>query len=141
MKVATWRGEANFTIDEAPDPVPEAGQVVIKVDTVGICGSDVHLTQGLFPGEPPRVLGHEFSGEIVETGPDPALDGVVRWRRADLKRVIEERFGVVYAERTISDLLARLSFSYISGRPQHPRQDPQVLETFKKTSPAHSQPT
>ena len=79
--------------------------------------------------------------EIVETGPDPALEGVVRWRRVDLKRVIEERFGVVYAERTISDLLARLSFSYITGRPQHPRQDPQVLETFKKTSPARSQPT
>jgi len=79
--------------------------------------------------------------EIVETGPDPALDGVVRWRRVDLKRVIEERFGVVYAERTISDLLARLSFSHISGRPQHPRQDPQALEAFKKTSPARWQPT
>jgi len=78
--------------------------------------------------------------EIVETGPDPAVDGVVRWRRIDLKRVIEERFGVVYAERTISDLLARLSFSYISGRPQHPRQDPCGLDGFKKTSPARSQP-
>ena len=79
--------------------------------------------------------------EIVETGPDPATDGVVRWRRVDLKRVIEARFGVVYSERTISDLLARLSFSYISGRPQHPRQDQRVLEGFKKTSPAPSQPT
>ena len=74
--------------------------------------------------------------EIVETGPDPALDGVVRWRRVDLQRVIEERFGVSYSERAISDLLRALSFSYISGRPQHPRQDPRVLEAFKKTSPA-----
>jgi len=79
--------------------------------------------------------------KIVETGPDPAVDGVVRWRRIDLKRVIEDRFGVVYSERAISDLLARLSFSYISGRPQHPHQDEPVLETFKKTSPARSQPT
>jgi len=79
--------------------------------------------------------------EIVETGPDPATDGVVRWRRIDLKRVIEARFGVVYSERTISDLLATLSFSYISGRPQHPRQDQRVLEGFKKTSRAPSQPT
>jgi transposase len=79
--------------------------------------------------------------EIVETGPDPAVDGVVRWRRIDLKRVIEERFGVVYSERAISDLLKRLSFSHISGRPQHPRQDAAVLEAFKKTSPARSQPT
>jgi transposase len=73
---------------------------------------------------------------IVETGPDPKVDGVVRWRRIDLKRVIEERFGVTYSERAISDLLAQLAFSYISGRPQHPRQDERVLEAFKKTSPA-----
>jgi transposase len=74
--------------------------------------------------------------EIVETGPDPKVDGVVRWRRIDLKRVIEERFGVVYSERAISDLLAQLAFSYISGRPRHPRQDERVLEAFKKTSRA-----
>ena len=79
--------------------------------------------------------------EIVATGPDRATDGVVRWRRVDLKRVIEERFGVVYSERAITDLLKALSFSYISGRPQHPGQDEPVLETFKKTSPARSQPT
>ena len=76
--------------------------------------------------------------EIVETGPDPELDGVVRWRRIDLQQVIEERFGVSYSERAISDLLRALSFSYISGRPQHPRQDPRALEGFKKTSPARS---
>jgi transposase len=73
---------------------------------------------------------------IVETGPDPKVDGMVRWRRIDLKRVIEERFGVTYSERAISDLLAQLAFSYISGRPQHPRQDERVLEAFKKTSHA-----
>jgi putative transposase len=79
--------------------------------------------------------------EIVESGPDPATDGIVRWRRIDLKRVIEDRFGVVYSERAVSDLLARLSFSYISGRPQHPRQDRQVLEAFKKTSRTRWRPT
>lgn len=83
----------------------------------------------------------EELAEIVETGPDPATDGIIRWRRVDLKRVIEARFGVVYSERSISDLLAKLSFSYISGRPQHPRQDQRVLEGFKKTSRARSQPT
>ena len=75
--------------------------------------------------------------EIVETGPDPASDGVVRWRRIDLKRVIEERFGVVYSERAISDLLARLSFSSMSSRPHHPKQDQRVLDGFKKL-PAHA---
>ena len=87
----------------------------------------------------PRLLTDEQMGElsvIVETGPDPEIDGVVRWRRVDLKRVIEERFGVTYSERAISDLLAALSFSHISARPQHPKQDERVIEAFKKTSPA-----
>jgi len=92
----------------------------------------------------PRLLTQEQMSElsvIVETGPDPEVDGVVRWRRIDLKRVIEERFGVIYSERTISDLLAALSFSHISGRPRHPKQDERVIEAFKKTSPVHSRPT
>ena len=80
----------------------------------------------------------EALSEIVETGPDPAVDGVVRWRRVDLRRVIEERFGVVYSERAISDLLARLAFSHISGRPRHPEQDERVIAAFKKTSRAPS---
>jgi transposase len=92
----------------------------------------------------PRLLSDEQMGElsvIVETGPDPVVDGVVRWRRIDLKRVIEERFGVTYSERAISDLLAALSFSHISGRPQHPGQDRRVIEAFKKTSPPRLRPT
>jgi len=82
----------------------------------------------------PRLLTDEQMCElsvIVETGPDPEIDGVVRWRRIDLKRVIEERFGVTYSERAISDLLAALSFSHISGRPQHPKQDQRMIEAFK----------
>ncbi len=81
----------------------------------------------------------DLSG-IVEAGPDPVVDGVVRWRRVDLKRVIEERFGVVYSERTISSLLADLGFAHISARPQHPRQDKRIIKAFKKTSPTPSRP-
>ena len=101
------------------------------------------LTNRPGAGRPRRLTEAQMQelAEIVETGSDPAVDGVVRWRRVDLQRVIEERFGVSYRERTISDLLRRLSFSYISGRPQHPKQEPQVLEGFKKTSPARWQHT
>lgn len=74
--------------------------------------------------------------ELVETGPDPTADGIVRWRRVDLQAVIEERFGVTYNERTVSKLLVALGFSHISARPQHPRQDERVMRAFKKTSPA-----
>ena len=73
---------------------------------------------------------------LVEAGPDRTTDGVVRWRRVDLKAVIEERFGVVYHERSVSRLLDELGFSHLSARPRHPAQKPEVLEDFKKTSRA-----
>jgi len=94
-------------------------------------------------GRPRRLRDDQMRelAQIVETGPDPAVDGVVRWRRIDLKRVIEARFGVVYSERAISDLLRTLAFSYISGRPLHPRQDQRVLDAFKKTFQERSRPT
>ena len=95
------------------------------------------------PGGPSRLTGAQLMElhDVVEAGPDPEVHGVVRWRRVDLAGVIEERFSVVYSERGISALLARLSFSRITGRPQHPAQDPKVIEDFKKTSRLPSRPT
>jgi transposase len=72
---------------------------------------------------------------MVREGPDPAADGVVRWRRVDLQRRIEERFGVTMHERTVGKQLAALGFRRLSVRPQHPKSDPETQETFKKTSP------
>jgi L-iditol 2-dehydrogenase len=68
MKVATWRGGSRFTLDEAPDPVAGPGQVVVDVAAAGICGTDVHATQGLFPWTPPMIMGHEYSGVVREVG-------------------------------------------------------------------------
>ena len=72
----------------------------------------------------------------VETGPDKDVDGVVRWRRIDLKRVIAERFGVDYCERYVGTLLRKLGFSHISARPRHPAQDAEIVAAYKKTLPA-----
>jgi L-iditol 2-dehydrogenase len=68
MRVATWRGESRFTIDEAPEPVAGPGQVVVAVQAAGICGTDIHATQGLFPWKPPLVLGHEYTGVVTAVG-------------------------------------------------------------------------
>src|SRR5712691_4738908 len=68
MKVATWRGESRFTIDEASEPAAGPGQVVVAVHAAGICGTDIHATQGLFPWTPPLVLGHEYTGVVREVG-------------------------------------------------------------------------
>jgi L-iditol 2-dehydrogenase len=68
MRVATWRGGSRFTIDEAPEPVAGPGQVVVAVGAAGICGTDIHATQGLFPWTPPMVLGHEYTGVVQAVG-------------------------------------------------------------------------
>ena len=90
-----------------------------------------------------RLSPHQLDelASIVETGPDPESDGIVRWRRVDLKRVIEERFAVVYSERHVSQLLHDLGFSHMSARPRHPNQDARIIEAFKKTSPTRLPPT
>ena len=77
----------------------------------------------------------EFA-RIVEIGPDREVDGVVRWRRIDLKRVIAERFDIDYCERYVGTLLRKLGFSHISARPRHPAQDAETVAAYKKTLPA-----
>ena len=70
----------------------------------------------------------------VEEGADLARDGVVRFRRADLRDRIATEFGVTLHERSVGKLLRRLDFRHLSVRPQHPQSDPAAQETFKKTS-------
>src|SRR5215212_9408982 len=87
-------------------------------------------------GNPPRLSPDQQAelARLVETGPDRAVHGVVRWRRIDLKHLIAERFGVVYHERTVGKILHRIGFSHISARPRHPAQDERIVTEFKKTS-------
>lgn len=104
-----------------------------------------HGIEGLInetsPGRPPK-LSSEQKAEIkalVEKGPDPATDGVVRWRCIDLARIAKSRFGVSVDEDTIGRLLRELGFSRISARPKHPEQLGGAVDTFKKTSARRSQ--
>ena len=89
-------------------------------------------------GPTPRLSREQLDdlAKIVERGPDRKVDGVVRWRRIDLKRVIADRFGVDYHARYVGKLLKKLGFSHMSARPRHPAQDEQIVEAFKKTSRA-----
>ena len=76
-------------------------------------------------GPKPRLSAEQLAqfAQIVEAGPDREVDGVVRWRRLDLKRVIAERFGVDFHPRYVGKILKKLGFSHISARPRHPAQD------------------
>jgi len=84
-------------------------------------------------GPKPRLSVEQLAqfAQIVEAGPDRQVDGVVRWRRIDLKRVIAERFGVEFHPRYVGKLLKKLGFSHISARPRHPAQDERTVEAFK----------
>lgn len=87
---------------------------------------------------PKPLLSPEQEAEVAEwvrRGPDLAEHGVVRWRRADLARAIAARFGVVLAERSISDVLRRLGFRRLVVRPRHPGRDAAAQASFKATSP------
>jgi transposase len=73
--------------------------------------------------------------QIVEAGPNLAVDGVVRWRRKDLARWIYQEFGISLHETTVGRELKALDFVKISARPRHYAQNGEALEAFKKTSP------
>ena len=92
------------------------------------------LVDRSLPGRTP-MLGTEQMRElaaIVETGPDPERDGIVRWRRIDLCNLVERRFGIRLAERTMSSILRRLGFAKLSARPRHPQSDPEAQKLYKK---------
>ena len=72
MKTAVMTGISQVEIQQRPIPVPADDEVLVKVEYVGICGSDLHYYEsgriGNFIVEPPFVLGHEAGGTVVEVG-------------------------------------------------------------------------
>lgn len=87
-------------------------------------------------GPKPRLTAAQEAelAELVRKGPDLAEHGVVRWRRADLARVIEARFGVVLAERSVGAVLHRLGFRRLVVRPRHPGHDASAQASFRPGS-------
>jgi threonine dehydrogenase-like Zn-dependent dehydrogenase len=71
VKALQWQGVNKLAVGEVPDPeIRNAGDVIVKVNRTVTCGSDLHLIGGYIPFmEKGDVLGHEFVGEVVETGP------------------------------------------------------------------------
>ncbi|API93680.1 MULTISPECIES: 2,3-butanediol dehydrogenase [unclassified Virgibacillus] len=80
MKAAVWYAKKDIRVENVDEPVVEAGEVKIKVEWAGICGSDLHeyvagpitipteAPHPLTKGTAPVIMGHEFAGEVVEVG-------------------------------------------------------------------------
>ena len=82
MRAVVFYGKEDVRIEEVPEPTPGPGQVKVRTAHVGICGTDLHVyyepdhsgsdfsqPHPLTGAMPPQILGHEFSGTVVEVGP------------------------------------------------------------------------
>ena len=88
MKAAVWYGGKDIRIEDTTKPTVKSHEVLVKVRSVGICGSELHAYEGISKRrKPPLIMGHEFSGEISEVGGDAeyliegdrvAVDPVIR---------------------------------------------------------------
>ncbi|MBL9188516.1 MAG: galactitol-1-phosphate 5-dehydrogenase [Opitutaceae bacterium] len=79
MKALLLTAPSKLDLVDFPEPTPAADEVVVRVHACGICGSDIHGWDGSSGRRnPPLIMGHEASGEIVATGPQ-----VKKWRAGD----------------------------------------------------------
>jgi threonine dehydrogenase-like Zn-dependent dehydrogenase len=71
MRANCWEGKKKVRVEEVPDPrILNSRDAIVKITSTAICGSDLHLFNGFVPTmEKGDILGHEFMGEVVETGP------------------------------------------------------------------------
>lgn len=75
MKAVVWHGKHQVQVDNVPDPkIVNARDAILKISSTAICGSDLHLYDGLVQTmERGDILGHEFMGEVVEVGTSSTL--------------------------------------------------------------------
>ena len=75
MKALVYNGPRDVQVREVPDAkIERATDVLVKITSANICGSDLHMYEGRTSMEPGRILGHENMGEVIEVG--PAVDRV-----------------------------------------------------------------
>src|SRR5450631_1188651 len=92
------------------------------------------LLDGKSPGQPPKLndAQRQAVARMIESGPIPAIHGVVRWRLIDLAQWIFEEFRITIARQTLSRELRAMGYRKLSARPRHYAQAEGVIEDFKK---------
>jgi len=70
MLAAIFNGPLDLEIKECSLPVPGKNELLIKVESCGVCGTDFHIYNGESYAKPPVIIGHEYVGTVVETGKD-----------------------------------------------------------------------
>jgi transposase len=92
------------------------------------------------PGRPSKLdeTHRDALRRIIESGPIPAVHGVVRWRLVDLCQWLFEEFRISLSKQTLSRELRAMGFRKLSARPRHHAQRTEDIEAFKKNSPPGS---
>jgi transposase len=95
------------------------------------------LLDGKAPGRAPKLSPAqcEALARMVESGPIPAVHGVVRWRLIDLAQWVWEEYRIRVAKQTLSRQLRAMGFRKLSARPRHRAHNEHAAEAFKKISP------
>jgi transposase len=129
-----YEGSARFEAARQASVTPQiVRDWVARFNTDGPQG----LVDRTAPGRTPKLNAEQLGALLarVEAGPIPAVDGVVRWRLVDLVQWVFEEFRVSLSPQTMSRVLREADYRKLSARPRHQGQDPDAIETFKKTSP------
>ncbi len=117
------------------------GGVTLQIVRDWVMKFNAHGAEGLLdrkaPGQPSRLNDVHRAGlaAIIESGPIPAVHGVVRWRIVDLCQWIFEEFRVVVAKQTLGRELRAMGYRKLSARPRHHAQATGAIEDFKKAFP------
>jgi transposase len=95
------------------------------------------LIDGKAPGQRPLLSPEQCEAlkQIVAAGPNPAVDGVVRWRLMDLAQWVYAEFRIAVSKQTLSRMLRAMGYRKLSTRPRHHAQDPAAPAVFKKPFP------
>jgi transposase len=117
------------------------GSVTRQIVRDWVLKFNAHGPDGLIdrkpPGQPSRLDDTHRAALVgaIESGPTPAIHGVVRWRLIDLCQWLWNEFGICVAKPTLSRELRAMGYRKLTARPRHHAQAEGAIEAFKKTSP------
>ncbi len=116
------------------------GGVTLQIVRDWVVKFNAHGAEGLIdrkaPGQPSRLTDvHRAAvATMIESGPTPAVHGVVRWRLVDLCQWLFEEHGVTVAKQTLSRELRAMNYRKLSARPRHHAQAEGAIDLFKTAS-------
>ncbi len=115
MKAAVFYGPSDIRVEERPIPKIEEGEVLVKVKAAAICGTDLRIYMGTKKIETPKIIGHEFAGEVEEVKGD--VNGICTGERVTVYPVIScgKCYACMMGRRNICVQRPTIGYEYDGG--------------------------